>query len=440
MVVSAGDLHAVPPHAVPPRGVLTRGVLTIMGSGETAPTMRAVHADLLARVAGVSGPAVLVDTPYGFQENADDLTARALAYFATSVGEPLEAARWRTPEDDQIAVARALASIGDARYVFAGPGSPTYALRLWRGTGLADALVAVLARGGGVTFASAAAVTLGISSVPVYEIYKAGERPRWRDGLGLLHRVLGLSVAVVPHYDNSEGGGHDTRFCYLGERRLALMERELAEDAFVLGVDEHTALVLDLAGATARVRGRGGVTVRTRVGSTVFGAGAELPIDALRAAVRGETPEHAPRPPMPPGADPGEDVEVPDASLATSTARLDATFRRALADRDVEAAVAALLELEQTITDWSGDSLQSDEGDRARDMLRAMVVRLGAVAAEGVTDLRAVLGPFVEAVLTARAEARARGDYATADVLRDRLEGGGVEVRDTPDGAAWELR
>ena len=31
----------------------------------------------------------------------------------------------------------------------------------------------------------------------------------------------GLDAVVIPHFDNAEGGNHDTRFCYLGERRLA---------------------------------------------------------------------------------------------------------------------------------------------------------------------------------------------------------------------------
>ena len=51
---------------------------------------------------------------------------------------------------------------------------------------------------------------------------------------------------MVPHYDNAEGGNHDTRFCYMGERRLSLLEAQLPEGVFILGVDEHTGLILDL--------------------------------------------------------------------------------------------------------------------------------------------------------------------------------------------------
>ena len=60
------------------------GRLVIMGSGETAPTMVEVHRATL-RAAG-DGPSLLLDTPYGFQENADDISEKAQAYFATSVG------------------------------------------------------------------------------------------------------------------------------------------------------------------------------------------------------------------------------------------------------------------------------------------------------------------------------------------------------------------
>ena len=95
-----------------------------------------------------------------------------------------------------------------------------------------------------------------MATVPVYEIYTAGEPPRWEDGLDLL-RTTGLSAAVIPHFDNAEGGTHDTRFCYLGERRLTSLERRLAADTCVLGVDEHTACVFDLDRGTADVRGRG---------------------------------------------------------------------------------------------------------------------------------------------------------------------------------------
>src|SRR6266436_6472818 len=61
-------------------------ILAIMGSGETSPTMVTIHKMLVDRL-GVARPdAVLLDTPYAFQENAADISGRAVSYFGTSVG------------------------------------------------------------------------------------------------------------------------------------------------------------------------------------------------------------------------------------------------------------------------------------------------------------------------------------------------------------------
>ena len=74
---------------------------------------------------------------------------------------------------------------------------------------------------------------------------------------------------------------HDTRYCFLGQRRFDALERTLPADAFVLGIDEHTALVIDLGAGLASVHGRGNVTVR-RVGQeTVYPNGSQLPLERL---------------------------------------------------------------------------------------------------------------------------------------------------------------
>src|SRR5207237_2564979 len=102
---------------------------------------------------------------------------------------------------------------------------------------------------------------------------------------------------VIPHYDNAEGGTHDTRFCYMGERRLAALEMLLPDGAWILGVDEHTALVVDLDSGQAVVTGRGAVTVRRRGVSRRFPAGTSGGVTALAAARREETVAAAAAPP-----------------------------------------------------------------------------------------------------------------------------------------------
>ena len=46
---------------------------------------------------------------------------------------------------------------------------------------------------------------------------------------------------------------------------------------------------------------------------------------------------------------------------------------------------------------------------------------------------------LVGLALSQREAARARGDYASADSIRDTLEDTGVVVEDTPEGPRWEL-
>ena len=110
-----------------------------------------------------------------------------------------------------------------------------------------------------------------------------------------------------------------------------------------------------------------------------------------------------------------------------------------MAAGDAPAAAAAALALDDAIVAWSRDMLQSDEADRARSALRAMVVRLGQAAATGLRDPRVVLAPVVDAALALRRVVRAEKRYDLSDLLRDELAAAGVAVRDTPDGVVWDL-
>jgi cyanophycinase-like exopeptidase len=413
-------------------------LLTIMGSGETAPTMMKHHRDLIARL-GAAARAVVLDTPYGFQANAAELATRAQEYFRQSVGHPIEVAGLtRVHGEDPLVVEQALNRVRAADYLFAGPGSPTYALRQWAGTQVPDLVRTKLRHGGAVTFASAAALTLGRYTVPVYEIYKVGEDPTWLTGLDVLTEA-DLPVAVIPHYDNKEGGHHDTRFCYLGEHRLQALEAMLPADVHVLGVDEHTGVVLDLDADIATVVGNGTVTVRMRGTSTVHETGNTLPIDALRDPARGVVAVGAPAAAVGAPPDATSVPAAPATSLAAEAEAAEAAFTAALDANDAAGAARAALELEAAIRNWSADTLQSDEADRAHAALRSMIVRLGDAAVRGLVDPRAVAGPYMDIILQLRTVVRADKRYDLSDLIRDRLAAIGVEVRDTSTGPEWLL-
>jgi cyanophycinase-like exopeptidase len=411
-------------------------LLVIMGSGETSPTMSKVHRDLFARLGPPGSPvaAVMLDTPFGFQENADDISAKAVAYFRESVQRDLAVAGFRRLEPaDPLAMETMLARLREAAYVFAGPGSPSYALAQWRASQVPTVLRQKLRTGGCVTFASAAACTLGSLALPVYEIYKVGEEVRWLEGLDLMGSAVGLPAVVVPHFNNAEGGNHDTRYCYMGERRLSLLEDQLPDGAFILGVDEHTACILDLDASTTTVAGLGSVTVRRQGQMKSVPSGATVAIGELAGLVA-ESAVSVAAP-----AESGLPAGLAD-PLVADIDRYEKAFDAALSSGDGPGAVKTALELEQLLHDWSRDTTQSDLLDRGRAGLRSMLVRLGEAAEAGLHDPRQVVGPFVEALLDARRQARADRRWEHADQLRARLLAAGVEVRDTPDGTDWQLR
>jgi len=418
-------------------------ILAVMGSGETAPTMVTTHR-MLASKLQKPARAVLLDTPYGFQENAPELATKAVEYFQTSINLELEVAGLtEIIGADSLTVERGLQKVADAHYVFAGPGSPTYALRQWSGTPLAGLLNKKLRDGGIVTFASAAALTLGRFTLPVYEIYKVGEDPRWLDGLNILGEI-GVSVALIPHYNNAEGGHHDTRFCYMGERRLSMLERELPDNVYVLGVDEHTGMVIDLDTQTVTVVGKGVVTIRVDGESTQIASGETFSVDRLRdpasATTRNtkQTATSQSKTSVP--ANMAVATAIFDNNLREATDRLNQVFATALAGSDADGAARATLELDDAIAGWSGDTLQSDATDHARAVLRSMITRLAAAAAGGLRDPRDVLGPFVQVLLDLRTQVRSDKRFDLSDIIRDRLAALNVEVRDTPEGAQWSFR
>ncbi|MFM8417072.1 MAG: hypothetical protein ACKOAT_06260, partial [Actinomycetota bacterium] len=297
--------------------------------------------------------AVVLDTPYGFQENANELASRAVDYFKTSVNVDLRVAGLarikpridgEAPTSAQIE--KGLRAVEDASYLFAGPGSPTYSVQQWSDTPLRSLLADKLQRGGIITFASAAALTLGARTVPVYEIYKVGADPYWCDGLALL-REFGVNASVIPHFDNAEGGSHDTRFCYLGERRLRMLESKMSSDEFVIGVDEHTGLVINLDDERAEVVGNSTVTLRKGDRQVVYATGESFALDILRS------PEFATGAPRGSVAKGSEVSPVADTSLIDSVESCRSAFDRAIERGDADGAIEAVLTLESSIRAWS---------------------------------------------------------------------------------------
>jgi len=246
-------------------------------------TMGKVHRAVMSKIAEPVR-AVFLDTPAGFQLNADEISAKAAQYFKQRFKIDLSVASFKAiAAATPVEVDDALRKLRRANYIFAGPGSPTYAVRNWQKTPILEEMARRLATGAHLVFASAAAIAMGRYALPVYEIYKVGEEPHWVEGLDLLGSY-GLELAIVSHWNNAEGGTHDTRYCFMGEPRFKHLEKSLPDSTTILGIDEYTACIVDLNSAECQVMGAGQVTIRHRGRETYHPAPTTFKLDQLKGA------------------------------------------------------------------------------------------------------------------------------------------------------------
>lgn len=243
---------------------LAPGAVALLGSGETAPASGPIY-DLLAARARTPLRVAILETPAGFQPNSARVAAKVAEHLQVRLqnAKPqiaLLPARRRgtahSPDDPA-----ASAGLRGADMIFLGPGSPTYAAEQLRGSLAWQRAVARQRQGAGLVTASAATIALGRLALPVYEIYKVGAPLHWQEGLDFFG-PYGLDLALVPHWNNAEGGAElDTSRCFMGLERFAELMALLPAGITVVGIDEHTGLVVDLAARRCLVLGRGGVSI-----------------------------------------------------------------------------------------------------------------------------------------------------------------------------------
>ena len=129
-----------------------------------------------------------------------------------------------------------------------------------------------------------------------------------------------------------------------------------------------------------------------------------------------------------------------DRPLRDEVAQLEGAFVAAVGGRDVHGAVSELLRLDELIERRVRAGDDSADLHAARATLRALIVRLGDAATDGLRDPHDTVGPFVDALLEVRASARRAGDWTTADLVRDRLVAAEIELHDGPAGTTWTIR
>lgn len=407
-----------------------------MGSGELTATMVEVHKELLNDL-NESPRAVFIDTPAGFQLNVDQLSQRALEYFKSRVQHAMSVVSFKSHETTTpYAAEKAFHTLREADFILIGPGSPTYAVRQWQQTPIPEIITRRVAEGACLVAASAAALTVGRFTLPVYEIYKVGETLHWIDGMDILGK-FGFDFVVIPHWNNAEGGTHDTRFCYMGEPRFNALASDLPPDVSILGLDEHTACIIDLAREEITIRGIGSVTLRRNGVNLTFSKGECYPL----AIFLGEGTEHyslqlsSSAQPIP--AD--ETAHSSDNSFWERIHLIQSNFQDSIDMNDPEKATNALLELDGTI--WKEQqNLENPEFiSQARDILRDMIVLFGTSLAGAPGNTADSLAPVVDHLIKIRDQFRKTSKWEEADSIRDCLLKANIVIEDTDDGSRWHV-
>lgn len=258
----------------------TLGTIAILGSGETSPNLVSVHRELLEDC-NEKNSSYILDSPFGFQENADLLVDKLIEFYKTSLNTDIKLATFRKMSDlNTPQFFKSIALLEKAEFIFAGPGSPSYASKLWAEGEIENLFKNHINKGGKALFASAAASTLGEFTLPVYEIYKVGIDPYWEKGLNIL-KLFNLNCTVVPHFNNKEGGNHDTSYSYVGAKRVNSLLNITYTN--LLGIDEHTALIITGRDNKYKVKGLGNVTLVTKDDNVVFESGSEGELSDLQS-------------------------------------------------------------------------------------------------------------------------------------------------------------
>jgi hypothetical protein len=420
--------------------VSPNGTITLMGSGELTTSMVEVHKILIAALPE-KAKITFLDTPAGFQSNADQISAGAVEYFKNHIQQPMDVASYKSHEAiSEVDAVLALQKLRESHYILMGPGSPTYTIEQFRPTNIPAILEERVLSGCCLTAASAAALTMGSYTLPVYEIYKVGQPLHWAKGLDILSR-FGLHLVVVPHWNNAEGGTHDTSRCFMGRERFNRLIQILEKPVPILGLDEHTACILNMADDTFQVRGIGQVTFQQNNRSYDFQSGGSYPLALLRGEAAGRL----------------EQLDICYSSESASAISLketkkdtgvdfwqtingfEAQCRTALAAQNYQGAVSALLELERAI--WEAIATMNDPDTLAegRALFRELVVLVGTRPGLSESDLKRIFDPVVEGLLAVRQQLRGASNWSAADAIRDALSSAGIILEDGESGSRWRI-
>jgi hypothetical protein len=262
----------------------TFGRIALLGSGETSLAGGRIF-EFISQNLPRPVHIALLETPAGFELNSPQVAWRVGEFLKTRlqnfnpIVEVVPARKRETPfSPDEPNI---LQPILRANIIFMGPGSPTYAVRQLSGSLAWDLVRERHRQGTALVFASAATIAVGEYALPVYEIYKVGEEVHLGPGLGLF-ADFGLSLSFIPHWNNTDGGADvDTSRCFVGLERFNQWCAMMPPGHAIVGLDEHTSLIIDFEAGMCTVNGVSSVTLMREWNPKIYPTGSMFPIEEL---------------------------------------------------------------------------------------------------------------------------------------------------------------
>lgn len=260
------------------------GPIALFGSGETAPSGQKIF-DFLFKNLPVSPLVSILETPAGFELNSEKVAGNVAEFIQdhlknykprTRVIPARKKGTDFSPDNPAITL-----PILESDLIFMGPGSPTYAVRQLEKTLAWEYIITRHRMGAALALSSATTIAISSSALPVYEIYKVGQDIHWQPGLNFFSPFQ-LSLVFIPHWNNTEGGVDlDTSRCFMGQSRFDGLLNLLPSGQVVVGIDEHTGLIIDFQNACAHVIGSGNVTILSENSERIFPFGSPINLTEL---------------------------------------------------------------------------------------------------------------------------------------------------------------
>jgi cysteinyl-tRNA synthetase len=212
------------------------------------------------------------------------------------------------------------------------------------------------------------------------------------------------------------------------------LESLLPPETPILGIDEHTACILDLQTEQLYIRGIGGVTLRHRGIEKNFRDGQNLAMEDFRGL---GIPHPAEK--TLPAAQPMA-VQLTQDSFIDLVKSFQESFAEHLKKGRGAALVDVLVGLDKLIWKSCKEFEDEDMISQAREVLRGMIVQLGLLFDESPKDVPSILSPLMDILLEIRGKLRSGKQWEMADQIRYNLVQAGIIIEDTPQGPRWRIK